>query len=195
MASSDVYFVLVSSGAADAQVHLQLADSSDLGGVAQGVLGVTNGKFLSLQDPPGFAREAAASCRGVRSWPVLIGDRDRCDLLLSAPIILSDFPEVAPESPADLFDSTEMDEMLTLRIQTLTANEKQEMAASDPRAELMLDRIETLDERQLRNMHGSWRSNELAQAQSPTIKPGMRVRLRPKGNADVYDIALAGKTA
>jgi len=159
------------------------------------VLGVTHGKFLSMQDPSAFAGEAATTCRSVRAWPVLVGDPKRCDMLLSAPIILADFPVVASESPADLFDATEMDEMLTLRIRTLTPGEKLEMAATDPRADVLLNRIERLDDLQLRNMHGVWRRDESVQIESSGIKPGMRVRLRPKGNADVYDIALAGKTA
>ena len=34
--------------------------------------------------------------------------------MLSAPIILYDYPQIAPESPGDLFDLTEIDELLTL---------------------------------------------------------------------------------
>ncbi len=44
-----------------------------------------------------------------------------------SPIILYDYPQIAPESAGDFFDSTEMDEMLTLRIMTLTDDEKSDM--------------------------------------------------------------------
>lgn len=153
------------------------------------LLGIEQGRFLSSQDPPEAVREAAASCRSVRLWPVLVGDPERCDTMLAAPIIVSDFPQVAAESPGDLFDATEMDEMLTLRIRTLTDEEKREAAATDPRAEDLLQRCDAMDHRQLRELHGAWRD------ESETLTPGMHVRLRPKRNADVYDLALAGKTA
>jgi hydrogenase maturation protease len=153
------------------------------------LLGIEQGRFLSSQDPPKTVREAAAACRHVRLWPVLVGDPERSNTMLAAPIIVSDFPQVAAESPGDLFDATEMDEMLTLRIRTLTDEEKREAAATDPRAANLLHRCDAMDERQLRELHGAWRD------EGETLTPGMRVRLRPKRNADVYDLALAGKTA
>ena len=55
--------------------------------------------------------------------------------MLCSPIILYDYPQSAPESEGDFFDGTEMDEMLTLRVLTLTDAEKQEMRAGDARAE------------------------------------------------------------
>ena len=54
--------------------------------------------------------------------------------MLSAPIILYDYPQIAPESPGDLFDCTEIDEILTLRIQTLTDEEKRAVAANETKA-------------------------------------------------------------
>ena len=46
------------------------------------------------------------------------------DTMLSSPIILYDYPKIAPESAGDLFDGTEIDEILSLRIQTMSDVEK-----------------------------------------------------------------------
>ena len=81
--------------------------------------------------PGGRFREASAGCRNVGLWPVLVGEEGSRSAMLAAPIILYDYPRVAPESHGDLFDATEIDEILTLRILTLTDAEKAEMAASD----------------------------------------------------------------
>src|SRR5262249_9350958 len=79
------------------------------------LLEVPGGQFVSLLDPPPWARSAAEQCQNVRTWPVLIGEPGERDVMLSSPIILQDHPEIAPESPGDLFDATEIDEILTLR--------------------------------------------------------------------------------
>ena len=76
------------------------------------LLAVSDGEFVSLIDPPAEAAAAAARCKNVGTYPVLAGEPGRRDLLLSAPVILYDHPEVAPESPGDLFDATEIDEIL-----------------------------------------------------------------------------------
>src|SRR6185436_5204067 len=72
------------------------------------------------------AAAAAASCENVRMWPVLAGEARQRDLLLASPIILYDYPAIAPESPRDLCDATEIDEILALRVMTLTDEEKRE---------------------------------------------------------------------
>jgi hydrogenase maturation protease len=94
----------------------------------------------------------------VGTWPVLVGEAGARDLLLSSPIILYDYPEIASESPGDLFDGTEIDEILTLRILTMTEAEKQEMRQSDPRGRALLDRTETLPAEQLMKLHGTLRN-------------------------------------
>jgi hypothetical protein len=119
-------------------------------------------------------------------WPVLVGDPARADTLLCSPIFVDDFPRIAPESPVELFDSGEIDEILILRILTLTDAEKQEMRA-DPRARALLERVEALDEAALRRLHGSTRRARFAD--------GDRVRLRPKAGADILDLALRGRAA
>jgi hydrogenase maturation protease len=118
------------------------------------VLGVQDGKFVSLLAPPDQVSELAASCENVGTWPVLIGEEGQCDTVLSSPIILYDYPQIAPESAGDLFDGTEIDEILSLRIMTLTDDEKREMSQSDERARQMLERTETMPVEQLMKLHG-----------------------------------------
>jgi hydrogenase maturation protease len=121
------------------------------------ILGVEHGEFVSLLDPPEPLRDLAAGCRNVGTWPVLVGAEGEADTMLSSPIILYDHPQIAPESPGDLFDATEIDEILTLRILTLTDDEKRSMAALDPRGRALLERTETLAREQLMGLHGTLR--------------------------------------
>ena len=88
---------------------------------------------------------------------MLVGDEGDTDTILSAPIILYDYPQIAPESPGELFDGTEIDEILTLRIMTLTDDEKAAMAAVDERARAVLARTESLGKEQLLGLHGTLR--------------------------------------
>jgi hydrogenase maturation protease len=122
------------------------------------VLGVRQGDFVSLLDPPECCRQAAAACRNVGTWPVLVGAEGQKDTMLSSPIILYDYPQVALESPGDFFDGTEIDEMLTLRILTLTDEEKRSMAGLDERAAALLARTEALAREHLLGLHGTLRS-------------------------------------
>jgi hypothetical protein len=121
------------------------------------VLVVRDGEFVSLIDPPEPYGDLATACRNVGTYPVLVGVDGERDTMLSAPIILYDYPQVAPQSPGDLFDSTEIDEILTLRIMTLTDQEKQAVAAVDERARAVLDRTEALARDQLLGLHGVMR--------------------------------------
>jgi len=122
------------------------------------VLGVQDGRFVSLLAPPEPISDLAASCKNVGTWPVLVGEEGERDTLLSSPIILYDYPQIAPESAGDLFDGTEIDEILSLRIMTLTDEEKREMSQSDERARQMLERTETLPLEQLMKLHGVLRN-------------------------------------
>jgi len=118
------------------------------------ILRTEDGEFVSLADPPEALRDAAAACRNEGAWPVLVEDGRT---VLAAPIILEDFPEIAPESPGDLFDGGEIDELLTLNVLSLTDEEKAEMAATDPRAREILERSEALTGEQLLRLHGAVR--------------------------------------
>lgn len=170
------------------------------------ILNVTDGAFVSQTDPPDVWKDAAEQCENIGDWPVLVGEEGRRDTLLASPIILSDYPEIAPESPGDLFDGTEIDEILTLRIMTMTDEEKRQAAGIDPRAKSLLQRTESLARQQLMNLHGTMRrpappEEKAKQRQGPIcidgvlLNVGDHVRLDPRGNADAFDVVLRGMTA
>jgi hypothetical protein len=121
------------------------------------VLGVQGGEFVSLLEPPEELRGLAEQCQNAGAWPVLIGDPGDRDTMLASPIILYDYPQIAPESAGDLFDGTEIDEILSLRIMTLTEQEKQEIRQSDDRARQVLERTENLPAEQFMKLHGALR--------------------------------------
>ena len=121
------------------------------------LIGVTGGTFLSMTDPPEWAAGEVAACVNTGTWPVLAGPAECRDLMLSSPVILYDHPEVAPESAGDLFDATEIDEILTLRTLALTDAERQEARATDPRAADLIDRLDGLPPEMLERMHGAIR--------------------------------------
>jgi hypothetical protein len=118
---------------------------------------VDAGSFVSLRDPPQWAKPAAEACRNDGLWTVLVGDEDRRRVVLASPIILDDFPTIAPESPGDLFDATEIDEILLLRTMTLTDSEKREARATDPRAAAIIDRADSMPQEVLDRLHGAIR--------------------------------------
>jgi hydrogenase maturation protease len=118
------------------------------------ILSANRGDFVSLLDPPAELRESATLCRNLGVFPVLVGEEGRRETMLACPIILYDYPQIAPESAGDLFDGTEIDEILSLRIMTMTDDEKLEMRQSDERARQMLERIETLPVENLMRLHG-----------------------------------------
>jgi hypothetical protein len=121
------------------------------------ILRAHGARFVSLTDPPAELSAAAAACRNEGTWPVLLGEPGDDELLLSSPIILEDHPRVAPESPGDLFDGGEIDELLTLNVLSLTDAEKAEMRDSDPRTRAILERTEALSEEELMRLHGAIR--------------------------------------
>ncbi len=126
------------------------------------VLRLRDASFISLMDPPVEHTEAAQSCKNLGTWPVLVGDEAAAqrDTMLSSPIILYDYPKLAPESAGSLFDGTEIDELLTLRILTMTDEEKLEMRHVDEQARRLLERTEALPPDALLKMHGAIREPE-----------------------------------
>lgn len=116
------------------------------------ILGVEQGEFLSLLDPPVEFEDLVGQCSNIGTWPVLVGDQ--AETVLSSPIILYDHPQIAPESAGNLFDSTEIDEILSLRILTLTDDEKREIRRCDDRAREILERTESMPEEQFMKLHG-----------------------------------------
>lgn len=123
------------------------------------ILAAYEAEFVSLLDPPNELREEAGTCRNVGNFPVLVGaqDKNERDMLLCSPIILYDYPQVAPESAGDFFDATEMDEMLTLRVMTLTESEKNEVRLAGDQVRQLLDRTEQSTREQLARTHGTIR--------------------------------------
>ncbi|GGV40705.1 hypothetical protein GCM10010293_46170 [Streptomyces griseoflavus] len=115
------------------------------------------GHFLSLTDPPEWARAAAAACRNLHTWPVRAGEPASRDLVLSSPIILEDHPAIAPESPGPLYDATEIDEILALRTAALTDEEKREARGTDDRAAAVIDLTESMPAEVLERLHGAVR--------------------------------------
>jgi hypothetical protein len=131
------------------------------------ILGVEGGEFVSLLEPPPHLQELAAQCQNVGAWPVLVGETDQRDTLLASPIILYDYPQIAPESVGDLFDGTEIDEILSLRIMTLTDEEKREIRRSDDRARQILDRTEAIPAEQFMKLHGAVRGMRPLDEETP----------------------------
>jgi hydrogenase maturation protease len=119
------------------------------------ILHAGGGEFISSIDPPEQFHAAVAECRNIGAWPVLAGEEGQRDLVLSAPIILYDYPQIAPESAGDLFDGTEIDEILALRILTMTDAEKLEVRKGDDRARRILERTEILPPEHFQKLHGA----------------------------------------
>jgi hypothetical protein len=172
------------------------------------LLAVENGAFVSLFEPPDDAAAAVAGCRNHYTWPVLVGSRSERRLMLSSPIVLYDYPAVAPESRGDLFDAAEIDEILSLRILTMTETERIEARATDPRARAILDRIDAMTSDDLAALHGAMRSADFFNPPGTPrpedafvtvgdrrVAKGSRVRLRPNRRADAMDMFLSDQAA
>lgn len=188
------------------------------------VLRSAGAELVSATDPPEALAHAAEACRNEGCWPVLVGERGERHTVLASPIILPDYPAIAPESPGDLFDGGEIDELLSLHILALTDEEKEEVRATDPKTREILERTTSLDAGELLELHGTFRDGEhgdplpagdgLAdEAPDPFwremgrqgdqevvvdgvhVRPGSRVRLHPNPGGDVMDLVLDGRTA
>ena len=134
---------------------------------AHTILEVRQGEFISLVDPPEMCLDSVRICQNIGTWPILVGEEGQRDTMLSSPIILYDYPQVAPESPGDLFDGAEIDEILSLRIMTLTEEEKREMRESDERARQILERTEAMPDEQWLKLHGAMRGMRAVKGQEP----------------------------
>lgn len=144
------------------------------------LMAVDRGSFLSMTDPPEWARGAVAACRNLHTWPVLAGEPGRADVLLSSPIILEDHPAIAPESPGALYDATEIDEILALRTAALTDEEKREARGTDERAAAVIDLADSLPPEVLERLHGAVRGlREVTGPAAGTAFPGEHGVPRP----------------
>jgi hypothetical protein len=165
------------------------------------VLGLRDGEFVSQIDPPDDLREASAECKNIGAYPVLVGEPGEHDVMLSSPIILYDYPQVAPESAGDFFDATEIDELLTLRIMTLTDDEKSQMRKGDERLRELLERTEATAREQLARTHGAVRSlrpikNEAKHQQSQKTEFGVTdwnpLETTPADSVSVSSVHICG---
>jgi hypothetical protein len=188
------------------------------------LLGIEGGSFESLLEPAEDLVGDVKACRQDGVFPVLVGETGDRGCALCSPIILYDYPQIARESPGDFFDGTEMDEMLALRVLTLTDAEKAEMRKGDPHARDLLERTESLPDEHLARLHGAVRGlREITQkqceaarvdlveqpfdplAEKPPLSSvrvfgvelhtGDRVRVWPQKRADILDIAMEGRVA
>ncbi|HKT23506.1 MAG TPA: hypothetical protein VJR04_02820 [Terriglobales bacterium] len=115
---------------------------------------VENGRCISLLDPPEELRAAVSICSQIGIFPVLVGDEAEQNAMLLSPIILYDYPQIATQSKGDFFDSSEIDEMLSLRVLTLSDAEKDEIRAAGGRVSQILERTEALSNAELSHLHG-----------------------------------------
>jgi hypothetical protein len=122
------------------------------------VIAAPGGAFVSLIDPPEWARSYAEGRVQEGVFPVLAGPAGDRSLVLASPIILYDHPMVAPESALQFCDATEMDEMLTLRTLTLTDEEKRLVRGSDTRGAALMNELDSLPPELLDRLHGAIRS-------------------------------------
>lgn len=184
------------------------------------LLAIDHGSFVSLLEPAEFAAAAVQHCISDGTFPVLIGDTMTNDVMLSSPIILYDFPSVAPESAGDFCDATEIDEILALRVMTLTDGEKAEARGTDARAAAIVDRCDDMPPELWKRLHGAIRSlqpldevvphvpwwdpgqdasfdpyNDTMRIGTVDVGNGTRVRLRPSHRADAHDLFYAGRLA
>ena len=179
--------------------------------------------FVSVIDPPEGARAAAETCRQHRCWPVLAGEPGEDTIVLGSPIILYDYPEIAQESAGSLFDATEIDEILTLRVLTMTEEEKAEARATDPKAAAIIERCDQMTPEELQRLHGALRDPSGA-GQDPftagladdpyaifdndhdpetasvlilgkRVAKGSIVRIKPQRRADAQDLFYADQLA
>src|SRR4029079_18284477 len=183
---------------------------------------VLGGEFVSLLEPPDSAAAAVSRCVQHRCFPVLAGRPGERDLILISPIILYDHPEIAEQSEGALYDSTEIDEILTLRVMTMTDEEKAQARATDPLAAQIIDRCDAMSPEAMQRLHGvlrdphaglipeipdgvDWWDPVADNAVAPDIDAvlvngvrvarGSKVRLRPSRRADAQDMFFAGRVA
>ncbi|MET9211606.1 MULTISPECIES: hypothetical protein [unclassified Nocardia] len=186
---------------------------------------VDDGSFVSLLEPPPDAEAAVARCVQHRCFPVLAGPPGDHSIVLISPIILYDHPEIAEQSEGPLFDSTEIDEILTLRVMTMTDQEKAAARATDRRAAEIIDRCDAMTPETLQQLHGVLRDphadaaalipevpdgvdwwdpaadnavrpeSDAVMVGAVRVRSGTRVRLHPSRRADAHDLFYDGRIA
>jgi hypothetical protein len=161
------------------------------------LVGVDGGALLSAIDPPAWAATAASTCTSTGTYPVLVGPPGSSDVVLAAPFVMYDHPQLAPESTGDLCDATEIDELLVLRTRTMTDDEKRWARATDPRVAEMIDRADALPPEWMARLHGATRDLHAGEMVPKGVAIGAKVRLRPATTrrTDAQDVLYAGHVA
>ncbi len=103
--------------------------------------------------------------------PCSPGRRATTPSRLVSPIILYDHPEIAEQSKGALYDSTEIDEILTLRVMTMTDEEKAQARATDPLAAKIIDRCDSMSPEAMLDLHGVLRNPHAAATPQPGLIP------------------------
>ena len=171
---------------------------------AHPIVSVRGGRFISQLEAP---------CDSVNTWPVLASPQD--DVMLGAAIVLPDHPQIAPESQANLFDNTEIEEALVLHVQALSDGERAELEQQDPAVRDMIERARAVTPEQLLNLHGRVEVRDPVTLEPPQPSPDVRdptrglpevevdgvvfrrggkVVVRPGLDADLQARALEGRT-
>lgn len=155
------------------------------------LLAIEGGRFLSVLDPPAYATAPTAALANRQTFPVLIGDsradEQRAALVLSSPIILYDFPALGAQTDADAFDATEIDELLTLTVLSLSDDERAEARATDPRARAIIERAERFGAESIARIH----AGSLARVHRDERDRDARGSLQPPGLAQAAALAQA----
>jgi hypothetical protein len=121
------------------------------------ILEVEGASFVSLLDPPEWAKGFVGQCVNEGVFPVLAGPADQAGVVLSSPIILYDHPELAAQSESAFFDGLEIDELLSLRTMTLSEQERREARGTDPRVASLLREVDDMPPDLWERLHGTVR--------------------------------------
>ena len=81
--------------------------------------------------------------------------------MLSSPVILYDYPKLAPENSDDSFDAGEIEEILSLRNVNITEEEKREVRSVDKRARRNFARNGSLTDGQLLQIQAAMRRSHV----------------------------------
>jgi hypothetical protein len=156
------------------------------------MLGLSAGRFVSPLEDEGELGALVQACENVNSWPVLADADDRA--VLGAAILLPDHPQISAHSQTNMFDNTEIEEALTLHVQTLSDAEREAISADDPAVREMIERVERTTPEQLIEMHGEMKPAEpgLGLSTEPCFpewsEPGKRDPRQPPAGIDPSDV-------
>ena len=129
---------------------------------------LVGGRFVSATE--------AGGCENVGTWPVLVGD----DAMLSSPIILEDHPRIAPG---------------VARRPLRRRRDRRAAGAEHPRADRRREGRDAGGPAHAGDPRAHREPDRGAAVDAVGIPVGTRVKLRPRAGGDVFDLALAGKTA